>query len=383
MATGKARTAPQTRMAITEAHAPVSKLQDLIDLAKEPSSAKRRVLLREITDLFFVNPAHQPSEMALFDAVLSQLAGDMEVAVRAELAERMAAAEDGPTRLARSLAADAAIEVARPILEGSSALTDADLLTLAARQGQEQLQAISRRVSVSEAVTEVIVARADDDTLGVLLGNDGAALSRRAHETAVDRAGVNPALHEAVVNRRALPVDLLNEMYFVVESKLRTKILERNAEVDPAALEAALNAGRNRVATEDGALPTDYAEAERDVRSMVARKALTPKALAGMLRNRESTRFMVALAELAGIDFHTARVILERRELDALAIVCKAADFERSLFLTFAVLVLDRDSDAMGRAKEYGDLYGELPKESAQRTLRFWKMRRQTADIAA
>ena len=119
------------------------------------------------------------------------------------------------------------------------------------------------------------------------------------------------------------------------------------------------------------------------MRSLVARKALTPKALASMLRNRESTRFMVALAELAGIDFHTARLILERRELDALAIVCKAADFERSLFLTFAVLVLDRDADAMGRAKEYGELYAALPKESAQRTLRFWKMRRQTTDMAA
>ena len=70
---------------------------------------------------------------------------------------------------------------------------------------------------------------------------------------------------------------------------------------------------------------------------------------------------MVALAELAGIDFHTARLILERRELDALAIVCKAADFERSLFLTFAVLVLDRDADAMGRAREYGELYAALP----------------------
>ena len=78
-----------------------------------------------------------------------------------------------------------------------------------------------------------------------------------------------------------------------------------------------------------------------------------------------------------------ARVILERRELDALAIVCKAADFERSLFLTFAVLVLDRDADAMGRAKEYGELYAALPKDAAQRTLRFWKMRRQTTDIAA
>jgi uncharacterized protein (DUF2336 family) len=333
----------------------VSKLQALIDLAKEPSSHKRRVLLREITDLFFVNPDHQAGEMMLFDVVLDQLAGEMEQAVRAELAQRMAKANPGPSRLLRGLAADPAIDVARPILEASSSLTDADLVALAERQGQEHLQAISRRAKVSQAVSEVIVARAE----------------------------LNPALHAAVVNRRELPVDLLNEMYFVVEAKLRAKILERNAELDPAALDAALAAGRNRVATQDGALPADYAEAEADVRSLVARKALTPKALAGMLRNRESTRFMVALAELAGIDFHTARVILERRELDALAIVCKAADFERSLFLTFAVLVLDRDADAMGRAKQYGDLYAELPKESAQRTLRFWKMRRQTADIAA
>jgi uncharacterized protein (DUF2336 family) len=361
----------------------VSKLQDLIDLAKEPSSEKRRALLRQITDLFFVNPDHQAGEMLLFDAVLTQLAGDMEQAVRVELAERMAGADNPPTRLVRGLAADPSIAVARPILEASPLLSDEDLLALAGRHGQEHLKAISRRSTVSEAVSEAIVARADDDTLGVLLGNDGAALSRRAHETAVDRAGVNPALQAAVVNRRELPIDLLNEMYFMVEAKLRAKILERNATLDPAALDAALEAGRNRVATQDGALPGDYAEAEADVRSMVQRKALTPKALAGMLRNRESTRFMVALAELAGIDFHTARVILERRELDALAIVCKAADFERSLFLTFAVLVLDRDTDAMGRAKQYGDLYAELPRDSAQRTLRFWRMRRQTPDIAA
>jgi uncharacterized protein (DUF2336 family) len=105
--------------------------------------------------------------------------------------------------------------------------------------------------------------------------------------------------------------------------------------------------------------------------------------LAGLLRNRETTKFMIALAELADIDFHTARRILERRELDALAIVCKAAGFDRSLFLTFAVLVLDRDSNAMGRAREYGELYNELPRESAQRTLRFWRMRRSTGDVAA
>ena len=102
-----------------------------------------------------------------------------------------------------------------------------------------------------------------------------------------------------------------------------------------------------------------------------------------MLRGRETTKFMISLAELASIDFVTARLIMERRELDALAVVCKAAGFERALFLTFAVLVLDRDADPMGRAKEYGELYAQLPQDSAQRTLRFWRMRRQSTDLAA
>jgi len=105
--------------------------------------------------------------------------------------------------------------------------------------------------------------------------------------------------------------------------------------------------------------------------------------LAGFLRARETTKFLVALSELADIDFHTARRILERRELDALSIVCKAAGFERSLYLTFAVLILDRDANAMGRAREYGELYESLPREAAQRTIRFWRIRRKAGDMAA
>src|SRR6185437_2106133 len=184
----------------------VSKLYDLIALAQEPSSEKRRVLLRELTDLFFANPEHRAGEMALFDDVLTQLAGEMEAAVRAELADRIA-----PAELVHSLAADQAIEVARPILEGSHALSDDDLVALARGRGQEHLKAISRRETLSAAVSEAIVERADDETLGVLISNDGATLSRQAHETVVDRAAANPALHDAVVNRSSLPMDLLNE----------------------------------------------------------------------------------------------------------------------------------------------------------------------------
>ena len=89
------------------------------------------------------------------------------------------------------------------------------------------------------------------------------------------------------------------------------------------------------------------------------------------------------LSDLADIDFHTARKILERREIDGLAVVCRAANFDRALFLTFALLILDPSDDAMSKAKTYGELYAALPREAALRTIRFWRLRRQTGDVAA
>lgn len=357
-------------------------LNALISLAKEPSSERRRELLRGVTDLFFDGEGHAPTEIALFDEVMGQLASEMEAAVRTELSARLCYASAPPPALARSLANDD-IGVAMPMLVHSSALTDKDLLQVANTHGQRHLRAISQRAEVSAVVADVLVKRGDDDTLDSLLRNDGATLSRQAHEAAVTRAAANPNLHEAVVSRRAVPIDLLNDMYFTVEAQLREQITARNAAIDPVELEAALAAGRQRIAHGDGALPADYKQAVQAVRLLRETGGVTPQALAGMLRNHQTTRFLVALAELADVDFHTARRILDRKELDVLAIVCKAAGFDRALFLTFVMLILDRAADGMARAKQYGETYTALPLDAAKRTIRFWKMRRQTGDVAA
>ena len=106
-----------------------------------------------------------------------------------------------------------------------------------------------------------------------------------------------------------------------------------------------------------------------------------------MLRGKKTTLFLVALADMADVDFHTARKILERREMDALSVICKAAGFDRSLFLTFALLILEPSDEVMLKAKAYGELYAALPRESALRTIRFWRLRRadqsQAVPIAA
>jgi uncharacterized protein (DUF2336 family) len=363
---------------VSQVEAPISalsRLPDLIALAEEGSSEKRRALLRELTDHFFGGATRSATEDTLYGAVLTRLTADMEIAVRAELSARFASAPDAPHNLIRRLANDEAA-VASAVLASSPVLTDEDLLGVVRKHGQDHLRAVSARPSVSEAISDVIVERGDDVTLGTLLRNDGARLSRQASETAIERAKANPALPEAAVERAGLPPDLLNEMYFVVEARLRAQILEQNARLDPALLESAIAAGRTRIATNDGALPADYTECLAYVEELKAAGQLSPRMLARFLRSGGTTSFLIALAQLSDIDFHTARQIVDRRELDALAVVCKAADLDRALFLTYAVVLLNDDGDAMAKAHSYARMYAELSREAALRTLRFWRMRR-------
>lgn len=361
--------------AVPKAVFETSRLPALIALAQETSSESRRALLRELTDHFFGSATRTAGEDELYGSVLSDLAADMEAAVRRELSARFAVRADAPRALIRRLANDQA-DIASVVLRVSSVLTEEDLLGVVSAQGQEHLRAVSERSSVSEAVSDVIVERGDDETLGFLLRNDGARLSRSASEAAVERAKVNPALHAATVQRSSLPPDLLNEMYFVVEARLRQHILEQNAGMDPALLESALAAGRARVATSDGALPADYASSLDYVEELRAAGQLSPQMLARFLRSGSRTPFLIALSQLADVDFHTARHIVDRKEIDALAVVCKAADLDRALFLTFVVIILNADGEAMGKAHAYGRLYAELTRDQALRTVRFWRMRR-------
>jgi uncharacterized protein (DUF2336 family) len=168
-----------------------SSLAALIDLAKEPSSEKRRELLREVTSVFMSNADHAGSaELGLYDEVLTQLSTDMETLVRAEIANTLADAKVAPMGLLRKLASDH-IDVAAPILTRSTALSESDLMHVVENKGQEHLRAVSQRAMVPEAISGVIVKRGDDETLKTLLVNDGARLSRETNEAVIHRAKAN------------------------------------------------------------------------------------------------------------------------------------------------------------------------------------------------
>jgi uncharacterized protein (DUF2336 family) len=77
----------------------------------------------------------------------------------------------------RRLARDESIDVAGPILRRSNSLTDEDLLAIASNDSQDRLLAISKRSSLSEKVSDVLVTHGNRDVVLSVTQNEGARFS--------------------------------------------------------------------------------------------------------------------------------------------------------------------------------------------------------------
>lgn len=355
-----------------------SKLNSLVELARERSSERRRTLLREVTDMFFDAPPERDTPMSLeFDQVLSRLAEETAMEARQELAERFADTPLAPHGVLLQLARDA-IEVAGPILARSCGLSEDDLLSIAAQGEQQKLKAISQRSEVSERLSDTIVRHGDDETVAVLVRNEGARLSRETFETVAQRAERSKILQAPMVNRADTPADLLSDLMLTVENHLREHILERFDGMDPAIVEQALAASHARLGQrmkDDQELQ----EARKYIRGMAVRKMLNGGLLARLLRERETIKFQVAFAEMTGVDIVAARRAIEQDCIDPLALICRSAGFDKALFVTLAVLRSNSTEDAFRDARELGALYDRVSLEDAERAMRFWRMRRDVA----
>lgn len=348
----------------------------LKDFAEETSSDKRRELLRQATDVFLAEGrGMSPADIATLDEVVQSVAADLSAEVRAELSRKISAAPIPFTRTARKLAMDD-IEIARPVLERSRALSQDDLLDVIAQKSSDHMMAVTRRDDIGETVSSALVERGEDRVVVSLLENRTAKISEATYERVAERAETSKVLQAPLVRNESVPLHLLNDVYLKVEADLRREILSKYEGVLPSELEAAFERSRNRVSKAYGALPEDFDLARREVEGMAQHGTLLPPALVSLLRQgpAKRTAFIFAFARLTDVNYELVDRLVTTADLDALAMLCRAAGFDRALFVTVAMLIVGKDAP-MGRLKEFGELYNSVPLEAAQRAIRFWKVR--------
>ena len=354
----------------------------LLDLANEGSSEKRRELLRQITDVFLAQSADRSDkEAALFDEIVGAVASDLETQVRIELSRKIADAPGPLRRTARRLAMDE-IEVARPVLERSRSLTESDILEVIDKKSQDHMLAVTKRPDIGEKVSSALVSKGEDHVVVSLLQNATAKIDRETFERVAERVETSQVLHAPFVRSTNAPLDLLNSVYLRVEGDLRREIMRKFHGVSPAELEAALDVSRTHLSAAYGALPSDYAVGKEHVAKLAKAGALKPAVLVQLLREERRTAFLVAFAQLVDIEFDLGQRLVEAKDLDALAMLCRGAGFDRGLFVTICIMVADAGG-GLSRPEEYGQIYEQVPVAAAQRALRFWKVRAKNNNARA
>lgn len=241
--------------------------------------------------------------------------------------------------------------------------------------------AVTKRPDIGEKVSSALVAKGEDRVVASLLENRTARMDRKTFEAVADRAQVSPVLHAPFVRNQHVPLDLLNNVYLKVEGGLRREIMRKFHGVSPAELEAALEASRNHLSAAYGALPDDYQAAKDRVDTLDKRGGLKPPVLVQLLRENRRTDFYVAFSRLVDVEFDLTRRLVEAKDIDALAMLCRGAGFDRGLFVTITLLLAD-EGGGLSKTEEYGKLYEQVPVAAAQRALRFWKVRAKGAGSA-
>ncbi len=347
-------------------------LQSLIDLARRHGREHRRVLLENMTSLFLSEEGRLTErELALMTDILNKLIHDVEMAVRAKLADRLADMEGAPRELIVNLANDD-ISVARPVLLRSGVLEDEDLIEIVRQRTHEHILAVANRARLSEAVTDAVLDRADDEIIETLLHNGDAALSRRAMEYLVDQSRRVDRFQQPLLRRDDLPPELAHRMFWWVSAALREHVIKNfdipESELDELIREAATDAM-------DEMRPGAESAAERLVRRLDDTGELTPRYLVKCVRHGQIAVFVAAVGHMCRLDRTVSRRVIFDRGGEALAVACRAMGFDRTDFaaIFLATRAPGAGSQAAAAMNNILGLYDSLSDKMAKRALAFWR----------
>ena len=350
----------------------------LSELSKETSSEGRRELLRKVTEaLDPANHASSERELAEFDYLLAAVAADYSIQVRGQIARLVAGTAAPFSQAAQRFAMDDQIEVARPVLENSHALTEGTLLKVIGQKSQDHLMAVTRRQTVSPVISHALVERGNDAVVTSLLKNERAEIAPTTYDVVVRRAETSPVLQAPLVRRSDVPIELLNGLYMQVEADLRKEIVGKIRNPcppmnwkKPSSAAASASPAVYRQARGFRAAPTSASTVGRRAGSRARAPLSRCCAKAG-----SRTAFKIAFARLTDVDFDLIdRVVEDASIWTRWRLLCRAP------VSTGAVCVPGGGTGsiparALVPARKFGKLYESVPVQAAQRAIRFWKVR--------
>lgn len=357
--------------------APASLLPELEDVVQHGTAEKRAETLRRITSLFLDGAASfNDDHVALFDDVIGCLIEEIEAKALAELARRIGPVSNAPAGVVSTLAKSDDIEVAGPVLK-SARLADPDLLYIAETKSQAHLLALSARMGISEALSEVLVERGDREVARSIATNHQARLSEGAFTTLVKRAEQDGVLAEKVGMRTDIPPRLFRQLLMQASDVVQKRLLAQAKPETQAEIRKVLAKVTDEVGVK--AAPRNYTAALAKVRALHKERQLTEADIAEYASTGQYEETIAALATVCAVPVDVVDRLMNGERADPVLILARAASFG---WPTVKAIISARpgpkpSSQTIDAAFEN---FERLTAATAQRVVRFWQVRQGTGE---
>jgi uncharacterized protein (DUF2336 family) len=356
---------------------PASLLPELEDVVLHGSADKRAETLRRITTLFLdCAPSFNAEHIALFDDVIGCLVVEIEAKALAELARRVAPIPNAPPGVVSALAKNDNIDVAGPVLK-QARLADPDLLFIAETKSQAHLLAMSTRLGISEALSDILVERGDQEVARSIATNRHAQLSDNAFSKLVKRAEQDGVLAEKVGMRTDIPPRLFRQLLVQASEVVQRRLLSKAKPGTQAEIRRILAQVTDEVAAK--AAPRNYAAALAAVRTLHKERKLGEADIAEFAKAGKYEETIAALATMCAVPVEVVDRLMNGERADPVLILARAIGFG---WPTVKAILNARpgskpSAQTLDAARENFD---RLTATTAQRVVRFWQVRQGTGE---
>jgi uncharacterized protein (DUF2336 family) len=349
-------------------------LQGLDDAVQRGTPESRMRALQHTTDLLIAG-RYSDDEIWTFGEVIGRLADEIEVAARAQLARRLARFDRAPVNIIHKLAFDDSIDVAGPVLQESERLETYALVANACTKSQPHLLAISKRKSIEQAVTDVLVTRGNREVVNSVASNDGARLSEFGFLHMIQRAEGDSILAEQLGLRNDIPRHLFQQLIAKASVEVKKRLEgERPAMVDQ--IQSSVTEVTGTLQSKFGPVSRSHFVAKRVVATQHQQGNLNEDSISGYARSHRLDEVTIGLSLLCSLPGDVIERALVDKNREMLLVLAKALDF--SWATTMSLLFLGA-KDHRITAQDLTDLeneFGRLNVKTSRSVLEFYQSRK-------
>jgi uncharacterized protein (DUF2336 family) len=351
-------------------------LRDLDEAVRRGTTESRTRALWHTTDLMIAG-RYSDDEIWTFGEVIGRLADEIEVATRAELAKRLARFDQAPVNIIHKLAFDDAIEVAAPILQTSERLEPYALVANVCTKSQTHMLAISKRKSIDESVTDVLVTRGNQEVVNSVVTNNGARFSDFGFLHMIQRAEGDSILAEQLGLRKDIPRKVFQQLIAKATDDVKQR-LERERPEMAGQIQSSVADVAGALQSKFGPVSRSHFVAKRVVATQHREGNLNENSISIYARSHKLDEVTIGLSLLCALPGDVIERALLDRNREMLLILAKALGF--SWATTMALLFLGA-KDHRITALDLRELEGEyagLNAETSRSVLEFYQSRKNS-----